>query len=251
MNDPTTNKRARGFFVTGTGTGVGKTIVATALARTLVEEGYRVGVYKPALSGCFSAGMVIDPLDEFENADDDVRLWHAAGCPAALSQVSPQRFLAPLAPHLAARAEGKEIDPQLLRTGILPWLANSDVTLVESAGGLFSPVSDDETNADLAMEFGFPIVLVSPNALGVIHSTIATQFAAQSYRCGLQLAVIVLNELPSAQSDPSRSTNHEELVRRCAPCPVVRLAMNADRAPDLLRLLLAATDWGKKPDRRL
>ena len=224
--------------------------MTAALARTLVDEGYQVGVYKPALSGCTSELASSETAAGLEAADDDVRLWHAAGCPAVLSQVSPQRFRAPLAPHLAARLEGKEIDTRLLRTGILPWQANSDVILVESAGGLFSPLSDNETNADLALEFGFPVVLVVPNSLGVIHATLATHFAARGYRSGLALAAMILNDLPSARSDPSRDSNFQELVRRCSPCPVVRFVANAERGPELLRILLAATDWDKRPDRR-
>ena len=89
---------ARGLFITGTDTEVGKTRVTAMIARSLVAAGYRVGVYKPAASGCRREG------DELI-ADDAVALWEAAGRPATLEQVCPQRFEAPLAPHLAAREE--------------------------------------------------------------------------------------------------------------------------------------------------
>ena len=124
----------RGLFIAGTNTGVGKTHVAAMIARALAASGRRVGVYKPAASGCREAaeGLI---------ADDAVALWEAAGQPLTLAQVCPQRFLAPLAPPRAALAEGRRVDAALLRTGLEPWLAASDVVVVEGAGGLMSPLS--------------------------------------------------------------------------------------------------------------
>ncbi len=227
-----TGKRPTGLFITGTNTGVGKTFAATALARTLVAIGCRVGVYKPVMSGCRGEGTrnaessVPLPASELDRSDDDIRLWHAAGRPGELSQVSPQRFRAALVPHLAARAEGRFVDSRLLRTGILPWQASSDLVIVEGAGGLFSPVTDTELSADLACDFGFPLVLVAVNMLGVIHATLATLFAARAYRAGLNIAAVVLNEIPDGTSDLSRASNLEELRCRCAPSPVFRLGPN-------------------------
>ncbi len=116
-----------GLFITGTDTGVGKTYVAALIARALVASGRRVGVYKPAASGCTrdAQGRIV--------SDDAVALWEAAGRPGDLEHVCPQRFLAPLAPHLAARAEGKTLDADLLRAGLDYWKARSDIILVEGA----------------------------------------------------------------------------------------------------------------------
>ena len=142
-----------GLFITGTGTGVGKTYVAALIARALREAGKRVGVYKPVASGCeMRDGELVSP--------DAVALWEAAGRPGTLEQVCPQMFAAPLAPHLAARAEGRRVDPKLLRDGIGFWRETSDIVLVEGAGGLMSPISDEDYNADLAAEFGYPLVVV-------------------------------------------------------------------------------------------
>ncbi|MFH1264802.1 MAG: dethiobiotin synthase, partial [Planctomycetota bacterium] len=102
-------KRLPGLFITGTDTEVGKTYVAALIARALRKAGHRVGVYKPAASGC---RLVDDALV----ADDAVTLWEAAGRPGELDRVCPQRFQAALAPHLAAREEGKRLDANLLRT---------------------------------------------------------------------------------------------------------------------------------------
>lgn len=196
----------RGLFVIGTDTGVGKTYVTALIARQLVAQGHRVGVYKPAASGC-----------AFDESDDPHQLWLAAGQPAALERVCPQRFAAPLAPHLAARAEGKEIDSRLLRDGLEFWLAQSDVILIEGIGGLMSPVSDRDYVADLVYDFGFPLVVVAANKLGVINQALQTLMCAAAFRGGLAAAGVVLNHpCPASHAgDVSSQTNREELQKRC------------------------------------
>jgi len=221
-----------GLFITGTDTGVGKTYVAALIARDLLAAGHRVGVYKPAASGCRRQG---DRLV----SDDAVALWEAAGRPGTLDEVCPQCFEAPLAPHLAARAEGKEIDPELLRTGIEPWLASSDFVLVEGAGGLMSPLGDEEYVADLAFDFAFPLIVVAANKLGVINQTLQTLITATTFRDGLEVAGIVLNHpQPPTATDPSLPTNRHELQTRCIPPLLGELPWQADR-------LDAEVDWFK------
>ncbi len=200
----------KGLFITGTDTGVGKTYVAALIARSLVATGLRVGVYKPAASGCSP-----DAEDRLVS-DDAVALWEAAGRPGELERVCPQRFAAPLAPHLAARAEGGMIDSKLLRRGLNYWKSRSDILLVEGAGGLMSPMGERECVADLAHDFGFPLIIVSRNVLGTINSTLQTLFTAAHYRGGLPVAGVVLNHpaLPVAD-DVSLATNGIELAARC------------------------------------
>src|SRR5262245_30914885 len=97
---------SRGLFITGTGTGVGKTYVAALVARVLRNSGRRVGVYKPVASGCeIRDGRLVSV--------DAIALWEAAGRPGSLDQVCPQLFAALLAPHLAARAEGRKVNARL------------------------------------------------------------------------------------------------------------------------------------------
>src|SRR4051794_643900 len=109
-----------GLFITGTDTGVGKTYVAAMIARSLVGAGYNVGVYKPVASGCREeAGQFV--------SDDAVALCRAADALGELERVCPQRFAAPLAPHLAARAEDRQLDADLLRDGVEYWRERSDV----------------------------------------------------------------------------------------------------------------------------
>jgi dethiobiotin synthetase len=197
-----------GLFITGTGTGVGKTYVNVLLVQVLRKAGKRVGVYKPAASGCeMRDGKLISP--------DAIALWEAAGRPGTLAKVCPQLFAAPLAPHLAARVEGRRVDPTMLRNGIEFWRATSDIVIVEGAGGLMSPISDDDYNADLAAAFGFPLLVVAANVLGTINATLQTLITASTFRDELRVAGVVLNSPNPATGDPSTKTNAEELTRRC------------------------------------
>jgi dethiobiotin synthetase len=214
-------KPARGLFVVGTDTGVGKTRVAVAIARSLTAAGHRVGVYKPAASGCQRVGGLL-------LSEDAVELWEAAGKPLSLEAVCPQRFAAPLAPHLAARAEKREIDASLLRTGISAWVGHCDIAVVEGAGGFMSPLGDDEYVADLAADFGYPLIVVAPNRIGVVNQTLQTLIAAAVYRDGIEVAGVVLNHArPNDRSDPSVATNRTELERRTEPPVLAELNFNA------------------------
>jgi dethiobiotin synthetase len=225
--------RVAGLFITGTDTGVGKTYVAGLIARRLVQQGRKVGVYKPAASGCRRQGGVLV-------SDDAVALWEAADRPGELEHVCPQRFEAPLAPHLAAAAEGRQFDAALLRRGIEYWQQRSEIILVEGAGGLMSPLGEHEYVADLAAEFGFPLVVVSPNVLGCINQTLQTLIAAAAFHrteMGLAVAGVVLNH-PAAPpaGGVSLSWNRRELTARCVP-PVLAEVRWGDQSVD------AAVDW--------
>lgn len=201
------NRPGRGLFITGTDTEAGKTYVSSLIVKSLVAAGYRVGVYKPAASGCVFDGQHLVSQDAME-------LWVAAGHPRTLNEVCPQRFRAALAPHLAARAEGKAIDVELLRRGIEVWTDDCDLVIVEGLGGLMSPVSDDEYVADLAVDLGYPLVIVARNMLGVINQTMQTLITASCFRDGLEVAGIVLNDLQPFAADESIDSNLSEIASR-------------------------------------
>ncbi|WP_145063088.1 dethiobiotin synthase [Adhaeretor mobilis] len=193
------------LFITGTNTEVGKTHVAAMLARSLVERGTRVGIYKPVASGCRKKdGELI--------ADDAVALWEAAGRPSTLEQVCPQRFTAPVSPPTSAALEGKSVDARLLRTGLDYWRENYEVTLVEGAGGLMSPLSEEDFNIDLARELGGPIIIVAANRLGVINATLQTIITAKTQAAECPIAGVVLNQVTPNENDASLATNAIELA---------------------------------------
>ncbi|MCH2180993.1 MAG: dethiobiotin synthase [Mariniblastus sp.] len=196
-----------GLFVTGTDTEVGKTYVGALIVKSLVDAGYRVGVYKPSASDCVHDGQELV-------SEDAVALWEAAGRPLTLNDVCPQRFRAPLAPHLSARAEGRQMDIDLLRNGISRWEGQCDLIVVEGSGGLMSPISDEEYVADLAFDFGYPVVVVAPNVLGVINQTLQTLITASCFRGGIPVGGVVLNNPQVFEGDRSIPTNPQEIECR-------------------------------------
>lgn len=224
--------------MTGTDTGVGKTAVAAAILRQLASEGRLVGAYKPVASG------VGERSAEGEACPGDpATLWRAAGCPLSPREVCPQAFAAAIAPAAAARAEGKEVDEPLLRRGIAVWTARSECVVVEGAGGLFSPLSDLTLNADLAREFGYPIVVVDSGRLGGIGRVLASVRAAIAE--GLRVAAVVISHVEPlderAADDPQSPWSIAEaarldLARRLAPLPVLVLRHAAER-------IEPETDW--------
>jgi dethiobiotin synthetase len=210
-------QKTRGLFITGTDTEIGKTYVTALVAESLVRAGQQVGVYKPAASGCsFQEGTLV--------SDDAVSLWNAAGKPGTLAEVCPQLFAAAKAPHLAAADEGKRLDAARLRQGLDVWLARSDVVLIEGAGGLMSPLGEDEYVADLAYDFGFPLLLVADNRLGVINHVLQTLIAAATFRDGLEVAGIVLNTATPGGDAVLQAENAREIRRRAVPPVLAEVA---------------------------
>jgi len=229
-----------GLFVTGTDTDVGKTAVAAAIVRQLVGGGRRVGVYKPVASG-FTA-----------SASDAQLLWEAAGRPLAVEQVCPQAFSRPLSPPRAARVEGRRVDERLLRSGLEPWRAASDVVIVEGAGGLFSPAGEQSLNVDLARDLGLPLVIVDAARLGAIGRTLMAVTAARA--AGLAVAAVVLSHthrLGGADDDPASDVriaadNACDLTARLGDVPVGTLAHAAERIDPGIDWLTLATTAGRR-----
>jgi len=222
-------QRPPGLFITGTDTDVGKTFVAASIVRRLRARGLRVGVYKPAASGCqLQDGTLV--------SDDALALWEAAGQPGALADVCPQCFAASLAPHLAALAEHRKIDTALLRSGLDRWLDNSDIVIVEGAGGLLSPLGPTDYVATLAGDLGLPLIVVADNSIGMIHRTLATLLAAEKFAAPLAVAGVILNQV--RQPDASSASNLAELQARCA-APVLGVVEQGGEAPDIDWLALA------------
>ena len=222
-----------GLFVTGTDTGVGKTHVTALIAERLRSEGVTVGVYKPACSG--AAETPGGPVWE-----DVETLRRATGDTFDRDRISPQRFLAPLAPPVAARVEGRTVDAGLLRSGAAWWAGRCDLLLVEGVGGLLCPLTDDETVADLAADLGLPLLVVARATLGTINHTLLTVEAARTRE--LRIAGIVLNEAIPAADDASVGTNAAQITRRSG-VPVLGVVPHGGSAglplPDPLRRI----DW--------
>ena len=204
MSSPTHD--SRGWVVLATDTEVGKTVVACALARLLREQGLSPRVRKPVETGCERHG------DERLPADG-IALHAAAGGREPLDTVCPIRYLTPVAAPEAARREGEslEFDRDLapLLDDALAGLAADERTIIESAGGLLSPLAEDALNTRLAEHTGLPALLVTPDRLGTLSSTLSAVESLQ--RRGIRLAAIVLNRRPVDPNDADTPDNHSAL----------------------------------------
>jgi len=158
----------KGFFVTGTDTGVGKTLVSASLTRSWVARGQRVAVMKPIASGS-------DPTPQGPRNSDALTLMAAANVKAPYEVVNPYCFLPPISPHLAAREAHAAIDLTLLRSRFDSLAAASDCVIVEGAGGWLAPISDTETMADLAAALSLPVLLVVGMRLGCLNHALLTR----------------------------------------------------------------------------
>lgn len=219
------------YFITATDTGAGKTFVASSIARALRLKGVDVGVMKPVESGCVDKDGTLVP-------DDALALKEASGSSDSLEDICPYRFAPPLSPHLAARLSGVSVDFEVIKNAFLKLSKRHGLMLVEGAGGLLAPLTDELTVADLAAALNLPLIIVAQSKLGVINHTLLTIEAARSR--GLKVAAIVLNEGPGG-TDPSVEFNSGE-IKRMTGLPVFDLFGEKKEVPgrkagDLLNCL--------------
>ncbi|MFW6051735.1 MAG: dethiobiotin synthase [Myxococcota bacterium] len=199
----------RGFFVTATGTGAGKTFVTRGLAAALRRRGHSVGALKPLETGCHP-----DPTDA-------LALARACGQPGLARADGLYRVAPPLAPYAATLA-GCPAPPAPARLAerSRALLRSFDVALVEGAGGLLVPLDATHTMADLAAEIGLPLLLVAHDALGVLSFTLTACEAARSRSLPLAAVVLTRHER-QVPDDPSREANARILAERLHPVPVL------------------------------
>ncbi len=191
-----------GIFITGTDTGVGKTFFACGLAALLRESGYKVGVMKPAETGCDQGEGKLVPQDA-------VALKKASGCEFSLETICPYPLREPLAPSVAAERDEVRIDIDRLMSVYSEISAAHDITIVEGAGGLMVPMLPSYTYADFAKVLKLPLIVVAANRLGMINHLLLTLEHASCQ--GLSVLGYVLNQIES-QPSLAAETNREALV---------------------------------------
>ena len=183
----------KGVFVTATDTGVGKTVVAGAVARSLNADGVRTEVFKPAASGCRRVrGQLISEDAEFLAACADSR--------RPLHEIAPLRYSAALAPNVAAQRAGRTVDIEAMLAAYRRLEGNCDAVVVEGVGGLLCPISDDLWVVHLAVMLALPVVIVARPDLGTINHTLLTIQTARS--AGLHVAGVIINRY---QIDPHKT----------------------------------------------
>jgi dethiobiotin synthetase len=173
------NAPARGVFITGTDTEVGKTVVATAMVRALVQAGLRVGVMKPIAAGA-------DQTPEGLRNADALALMAASNVRASYATVNPICLRLPASPHIAAASAGTRIEFASILRSFDRLSMTSDLVVVEGAGGWYVPLNETETMADLAAALDLPVVLVVGLRLGCLNHAQLTARAIEAR--GLRLA---------------------------------------------------------------
>jgi dethiobiotin synthetase len=194
----------RGLFVTGTDTGVGKSVLAASVCAALAARGERVAAFKPVVTG------LDDEPGEFGH--DHELLAAAANAEQAPEDVAPYRFGPPLSPHLAAELAGERIEPARL----LEAARAHEPLVCEGVGGLMVPITTGYLVRDLAVDIALPVVVAARTGLGTINHTLLTVEAART--AGLRVAGVVMTLWPEEPAEIERS--NRETIERLSRVPV-------------------------------
>ena len=185
---------ARGFFVTGTDTGIGKTTVSCALLRAFAAQGKKVIGMKPIVAGSENGQWM-----------DVEQLFAASNVNVTRQQINPYAFDPPISPHLAAQQSGVEIDLLVIHYAYQQLSAKADLVIVEGAGGFLVPVNERQNGSDLVKTLNLPVILVVGMRLGCLNHALLTAQAIQA--AGLTLAGWVANCI-----DPQMSVVAENIA---------------------------------------
>lgn len=212
-----------GYFVTGTGTGVGKTLVSCALLHAFGARGKTTVGMKPVAAGC-------------ENGKwKDVELLSAASTIAApREQVNPYSLIPPIAPHIAASRAGIDININVIRQACLELQKNADTVIVEGIGGFLVPLNGRQDSADMALALGLPVIVVVGMQLGCLNHALLTVQAVRAI--GLPLAGWVANCIDPRMDAIDENVLALEQRLACPLLGVLPFEPNAD-ARKLSRLL--------------
>jgi dethiobiotin synthetase len=175
---------SQGFFVTGTDTGVGKTVISVGLLHAFARQGRRVVGLKPVASGC-------ELTKEGLRNDDALALQAAANVALPYDTINPYAFAPAIAPHLAAAQNNQSIEVGNIKRIVDNVHEQGDILIVEGVGGWQVPLNDHETMADLATVLGLPVILVVGLRLGCLNHALLSAVAINA--AGLRLAGWVAN----------------------------------------------------------
>ena len=198
------------IFITGTNTEVGKTFITKNLIERIQLKGYSVSPYKPVETGCMKKSLTLIPRDS-------MIYFRAVNKKIALDQINPYRFLEPISPAAAIKRSKRKvtINDYLSKLKDLP---NSDLTMIEGAGGLCSPLAPDGYNIDLIRKVKVPTVLVAKDEIGVINNVILSLSMLQKYK--IRVLAIVLNRKVSSQ--PDGMNNYQE-IKSLIKVPLIQI----------------------------
>lgn len=213
-----------GLFVTGTDTGVGKTIIAGAIADWFRRRGSRVAVLKPVATGCEHRreGLV---------SEDAEFLAVCAATPHPLDLICPVRYAEPLAPSVAAQRAHQPVDWAAIARSIRIMSADSDVMIVEGAGGVMVPIDEKLRMIDLPRMLAIPAIVVARASLGTINHTVLTVKAL--HNAGVRVAGVVINRYPADDPGIAEETSPDE-IEKWTGAPILTLVPDEPVPPGVL-----------------
>ena len=203
--------KKKGLFITGTDTGVGKTIVAAGLVKLARNKGLRALAVKPVETGCTVRDGQLYP-------EDGSFLHQASEGDLTLDECVPFRFSLPASPARAAAAMGSSLHVTDLKEHVLALAEDADLTVVEGAGGLMVPIQGNLMMIDLAKRLGFPTIIVARSGLGTINHSLLTVNALKQR--GLEILGIVLS-CSTPEPGPEEEFTPSDLARLTEGIPVV------------------------------
>ena len=226
-----------GLFVTGTDTGVGKTLVAGAIADWFRRRHRRVGVLKPIATGCVHRreGLV---------SEDAEFLAHCAEARFPLDVICPVRYAEPLAPAVAAERAGQPVAWEAVARSLRMLEGGSDVLIVEGVGGVMVPLDATHTVLDLARWLRLPAVVVARPSLGTLNHTLLTVNALRS--AGVQIAGVVINRYPAEVASIAEETNPrgiEKWGKVAVLCVVPEETLTEGKLPKGVTAAVETVDW--------
>jgi dethiobiotin synthetase len=212
IKPPAYNSRPRGIFITATDTGIGKTLVASALVRCLIQRGIDVGVMKPIETGVSRSRKL---------QSDGARLRKAAGSRDLMTEVCPYVFRLPVAPLSAAQAEGKAIQVTPILRAFRTLRQKHAFMVVEGAGGIYVPITLTLTISDLIYKMRLPVIVVGRSGLGGINHALLTLLALLDQN--IPVVALVLNQKRPVRTKIARTQEQStvNLLRRLAGVPVL------------------------------
>jgi len=223
----------RGLFVTGTDTGVGKSVVAAAICAGLAGQGRRVAAFKPVVTG------IDDPPGDWPY-DHDLLASVTGQEPAA---VAPWQFGPPASPHLAAELDGATLEPTELLAAARRAGAYADALVCEGVGGLLVPITPGYLVRDFALDLGMPLVVAARPGLGTINHTLLTLEAARA--AGLEPLAVVMTPWPAERRRLEES--NREIVERLGGVTVVTLPPCAPNSLAEAAASLPLANWFPSP----
>jgi dethiobiotin synthetase len=211
----------KGFFITGTDTGVGKTIITAAFVKVAQHLGFTAVGMKPIETGCRKAA---DSRQHTAYGNDSLIpsdgqfLREISGTDESLDLITPVRFETPLAPMPASEIEGKAVNMEKITYAFRTLTQKYDVLIIEGVGGIMVPITKGYSVLDMAKVFDLPVVVIARPGLGTINHTLLTVYFA--LKEGLMVAGVIINYAQPPEGTIAERTNPSALEKIC-PVPVL------------------------------